>query len=129
MRRGISSVDLIGGGTLGLMLDGIVWVLPNLLFLVELPRGGGFSSIQLTLRLVGLLLLALGLVGLHVLQEGSYGGIGRAGFYVALASTIVYVLLPPIVGLLQLLAASSLAPLLELLALVSYETEAYMPQM
>jgi hypothetical protein len=119
MRRAISSVDLIGGGALGLMLGGIAWVLPNLLFLIGLSAGGGFSSIQLTLRLVGLLLLALGLVGLHVLQERSYGGIGRAGFYIAFASTIVHVLVVPFVALLRPLAASPLAPLLALVALAS----------
>ena len=39
--------------------------------------------------IVGLLLLALGLIGLHALQKESYGRIGRAGFHTALAATVV----------------------------------------
>jgi hypothetical protein len=33
----------------------------------------------------------VGLVGLHVLQRGSYGGVGRAGFYTILASSAAIV--------------------------------------
>jgi hypothetical protein len=119
MRRAISSADLIGGGAIGLMLGGLVWVLPTLLVLVGLSGGASFSGVQLALRLIGLLLLALGVVGLHALQEGSYGGIGRAGFYTAFVSTIVHLLVLPIVVLLRPLATTTLAPLLALVALVS----------
>jgi hypothetical protein len=38
------------------------------------------------LFIVALLLLLAGMVGFYALQKGSYGRIGRAGFYVVLAA-------------------------------------------
>jgi hypothetical protein len=54
------------------------------------------------LFVVAHLLLAVGLVGLHALQKGSYGRLGRAGFYIALVAIAARVL-----GAVVFLAGSS----------------------
>jgi len=60
------------------MLGGVFWVVWSLLSRMSMEVAGGPFS-EGMLLLAALLTLA-GLVGLHALQGGNYGGIGRAGF-------------------------------------------------
>jgi hypothetical protein len=78
------------------MLAGVVFLVDELLVLVNpVP----FLD---PLLVVALLLLAAGLVGFHALQKGSYGRIGRAGFYTAIAGCLAQAL-----GLVGLLAGTA----------------------
>jgi hypothetical protein len=83
------------------MLGGVIWVVLGLSALV-----GYLQAIpgreDVVLFVVAHLLLAVGLVGLHALQKGSYGRLGRAGFYIALVAIAARVL-----GALVFLAGSS----------------------
>ena len=75
------SSDLIRWSGLAAMLGGVFWVVWSLLYRVSFASAGG-SFADVLLLLAALLTLA-GLVGLHALQGGDYGRIGRAGFYTA----------------------------------------------
>ena len=77
----MTTSDLIRWGGIAAMLGGVLWVVWNNLFRVSFEAAGGLFSHGLLL-LAALFTLA-GLVGLHALQEGNYGRIGRAGFYTA----------------------------------------------
>ncbi len=72
-------------GAIGLMLGGLMWVVLGLGAMV-----GYLQAIpgreDVVLFIIALLLTAAGLVGLHTLQKDSYGRLGRAGFYIALAA-------------------------------------------
>ena len=87
----MSSSNLVRWGAIGFMVGGAAWVLVGLLDVTTgpfMPPG----SVTPVLLIVALLLLALGLVGLHALQGGSYGRIGLAGLYTALAAIAAQVL-------------------------------------
>jgi hypothetical protein len=75
------SSDLIRWSGLAAMLGGVFWVVWSLLYRVSFEAAGG-SFADVLLLLAALLTLA-GLVGLHALQGGNYGSVGRAGFYTA----------------------------------------------
>jgi hypothetical protein len=77
----MTSSSIIRWGGIAAMLGGVFWVVWNLLYRVSFQAAGGPFSHGLLL-LAALLTLA-GLVGLHALQGGNYGRIGRAGFYTA----------------------------------------------
>jgi hypothetical protein len=109
-----SSGLIIRWGAIGFMLGGLVWVVPDLLLLGVVSWGVWFAS-----RLVGFALLALGLVGLHALQGGSYGGVGQVGFYTAFGATVTHLLSSLAIYLLQPLAVTPFALLLALAALLS----------
>ena len=72
-------------GAIGFVLSGLVWFVLGLSALL-----GYLQAIpgreDVVLFLVAHLLFAVGLVGLHALQKDSYGLMGRAGFYIALAA-------------------------------------------
>jgi hypothetical protein len=77
----MSSSDIIWWGGIAAMVGWVLWVLWSNLFRVSVEAAGGpFSN---GLLLLAALLTLAGLVGLHVLQGGNYGSIGRAGFYTA----------------------------------------------
>jgi hypothetical protein len=83
----MSSSDLIRWGGLAAMLSGVAWWLQALLELTGVYEG---ESPWLTvLFIVAFLLLLAGMVGFHALQKGSYGRIGRAGFYAVLAVGVI----------------------------------------
>jgi hypothetical protein len=86
----MSSSDLIRWSGLAAMVGGVFWVVWSLLARVSFEAAGG-SFADVLLLLAALLTLA-GLVGLHALQGGNYGGIGRAGFYVAAAGLLAQAL-------------------------------------
>ena len=75
------SSNLIRWSGLAAMVGGVFWVVWSFLYRVSFEAGGG-SFADVLLLLAALLTLA-GLVGLHALQGGYYGGIGQAGFYTA----------------------------------------------
>jgi hypothetical protein len=97
----MASSSLIRWGAIGLMLGGVMWVVLGLGAVV-----GYLQAIpgreDVVLFVVALLLTAAGLVGLHTLQKGSYGYLGWAGFYIALASVAARIL-----GAVVYLAGSS----------------------
>ena len=69
----------------GFLLGGAVWLVLGLSnvfgYLQAIP-----GREDVALLVLALLLTAAGLAGLHALQKESHGLVGRAGFYVALAS-------------------------------------------
>jgi hypothetical protein len=97
----MATPGLIRWGAIGLMLGGVMWVILGLSALV-----GYLQAIpgreDVVLFIVALLLSAAGLVGLHTLQRGSYGLLGQAGFYIALAAVAARIL-----GAVVFLAGSS----------------------
>lgn len=84
-----SSVVRWGAATL--LLSGMVWAVLGFStvagFLQAIP-----GREDVVLFVLAHVLLGAGLVGLHVLQKGSYGLLGRAGLYVALAAISLRVL-------------------------------------
>jgi hypothetical protein len=87
----MATSGLIRWGAIGLMLGGVMWVVLGLSALV-----GYLQAIpgreDVVLFVVALLLTAAGLVGLHTLQKDSYGLLGQAGFYIALAAVAARIL-------------------------------------
>jgi hypothetical protein len=81
----MGSSGLVRWGAIGLMLGGAVWIVLGLSalfgYLEAIP-----GREDVVLFAVALLLTAVGLLGLHALQEGSYGLLGRVGLYVALVA-------------------------------------------
>ena len=79
------SSGLVRWGAISLMLGGAVWTVLGLSalfgYLQAIP-----GREDVVLFAVALLLTAVGLVGLHALQGGSYGLLGRVGLYVALVA-------------------------------------------
>ena len=81
----MGSLGLVRGGAISLMLGGAVWTVLGLSalfgYLQAIP-----GREDVVLFAVALLLTAAGFVGLHALQGGSYGLLGRVGLYVALVA-------------------------------------------
>jgi hypothetical protein len=84
----MGSSGLVRWGAMGLMLGGVVWVVLGLSavlgYLQAIP-----GREDVVLLIIALLLTAAGLVGLHALQRTRYGLLGRAGFWIALASATI----------------------------------------
>jgi hypothetical protein len=86
----MTSSNLIRWGGIAAMLGGVFWVVWSLLGRVSFEAAGSpFADLML---LLATLLTLGGLVGLHVLQGGNYGRIGRAGFYAAAVGLLVQAL-------------------------------------
>ena len=96
----MTSSNIIRWGGLAAMLGGVFWVVWSLLGRVSFEAAG--SPFADGLLLLAALLTLAGLAGLHALQGGSYGRIGRAGFY----TTAVGLLLQALAALLLLLMGS-----------------------
>ena len=81
----MGSSGLVRWGAVSLILGGAAWIVLGLTavfgYLQAIP-----GREDVVLFGVALLLTAAGLVGLHALQGGSYGLLGRVGLYVALAA-------------------------------------------
>ncbi len=86
----MTSSDIIRWSGIAAMLGGVLWMAWSLLFRVSLEAAGGPFAHGLLL-LAALLTLA-GLVGLHALQGGNYGRVGRAGFYTAAVALLAQAL-------------------------------------
>jgi hypothetical protein len=78
-------------GAIGLMLSGMTWIGLGLSVAV-----GYLQAIpgreDVVLFVIALMLLAVGLAGLHTLHKDSYGLIGRVGFYLTLAAVAARIL-------------------------------------
>ena len=84
----MKSSGLVRWGALGLFLGGAVWLLLGLFSLFDgLLTIPGHED-DVVLLALGLVLTAVGLVGPHTLQKERYGLLGRAGFYIAIASLL-----------------------------------------
>jgi hypothetical protein len=85
----MASSGIVRQGGLAAMVGGALWVVWSLLGRASMVAGGSFSD---ALLLLAALLTLAGLVGLHALQGGNFGGIGRVGFYVSAAGLLVQAL-------------------------------------
>ena len=97
----MASSGPIKWGAIGFMLGGVMWIV------LGLSAAAGYLQVipgreDVVLFIVALLLSAVGLVGLNTLQKGSYGVLGRAGFYIVLAAITARIL-----GAMVFLAGSS----------------------
>jgi hypothetical protein len=85
----MASTGIVRLGGLAAMVGGALWVVWSLLGRASMVAGGFLSD---ALLLLAALLTLAGLVGLHALQKGNFGGIGRVGFYVAAAGLLIQTL-------------------------------------
>ncbi len=83
----MSSSDLIRWAGLTAMLGGVAFIVMTLLGLA-IPESAWTDIVFI----VALLLVLVGLSGFHTLQKGSYGRVGRAGFYTVIVATFAQVL-------------------------------------
>ena len=101
----MSSSGLIRWGGLAAMLAGVVWVVSGIFAIlyqgVHAPGTFPYYLVEGTFA-VAVLFTVVGMVGLHALQKGSYGRIGRAGFY-----TVVLASSGQVLGTVVLLAGSA----------------------
>ena len=97
----MSYSNLIWWGSIGFVLGGVVWIVSGFLVVLAHPITGP-PRIYFLLFVVALLLTSAGLIGLHALQEGSYGLIGRVGLY-----TILFAFGAQALGTAVLLSGSS----------------------
>jgi hypothetical protein len=82
----MGSSGLVRWGAIDLMVGGVVWLVLGLLRVFDYQQQAIPGREDVVLLALALLLTAAGLVGLHALQEESYGLLGRAGLYIAIAS-------------------------------------------
>jgi hypothetical protein len=78
------------------MVAGVAFIL-DILFVLTAPEAEWTNVVYI----VAALLLVVGMVGLHALQKGNYGRIGRGGFW-----TVVVASLAQVVGLIVFLLGS-----------------------
>lgn len=83
----MSSSDLIKWGGLAAMLAGAAFLLDTL-FALTMPEADWTNVAYL----VALLLMLVGLLGLHALQKDNYGRIGRGGFWTVVVASLAQVL-------------------------------------
>ncbi len=87
----MATSGIIRRGAVAFMIGGVVWIVFNLITLSLGPEAFTYPSLS-ALYILVLLLSAGGLVGFHALQKGSYGRVGRAGFYTVLVSSAILIL-------------------------------------
>lgn len=95
------SSAIVRWGSVGLVLGGATWFLLGVLAATGVLRAVPGRE-DVVLFVLALLLTAVGLVGLHALQKGSDGLLGRVGLYIALAAVAARIL-----GAVVFLAGSS----------------------
>ncbi len=83
--------DLIRWGGLAGMGGGVLFIVYSLLGAVT-GKGDEPGPLDL-LAIVAYVLLVVGLVGFHALQQRSYGRIGRAGLYTTIAAFVLWEIL------------------------------------
>jgi hypothetical protein len=113
-------MDVIRWGALGLMGSGVMWVATGIF-----DSFGLFTDFTVVaLPMAALVLLVVGMEGLHALQKASYGILGLVGFLTVVAGALAQVL-----GLIFLAAgivsallwlASPIGPLVMLIGWVLY---------
>ena len=92
----MATSDLIRWGGLAAMVGGAAWALDSLLVLA-VPEAGWTNVVFV----VAVLLVLVGLLGLHALQGDAYGRVGRGGLW-----TVVVASLAQVLGLVVFLAGS-----------------------
>ena len=92
----MSSSDLIRWAGLAAMVAGVAFIL-DILFVLTAAEAEWTNVVYI----VAALLLVVGMVGLHALQKGNYGRIGRGGFWTVVVSSLAQV-----VGLIVFLLGS-----------------------
>lgn len=97
----MAASNLVRWGAICFLLGGLVWVVSGLLIVFG-SRIMGPHPLYFLLFVVALLLTSAGLIGLHALQEGSYGLIGQVGLYTVLLAFALQAL-----GTVMLLSGSS----------------------
>ena len=80
--------DLIRWGGLAAMGGGVLFIVYSLLG-VATGRGEESGPLDL-LAILAYVLLVVGLVGFHTLQQRNYGRIGRAGLYTTIAAFLLW---------------------------------------
>ena len=90
------SSDLTRWGGLAAMLAGVAFIL-DILFVLTMPEADWTNAVYI----VAVLLMVVGLLGLHALQKDNYGRIGRGGFW-----TVVVASLAQVLGLIVFLLGS-----------------------
>ena len=97
----MAASNLVRWGAICFLLGGLAWVVSGLLIVFG-SRIMGPHPVYFLLFLIALLLTSAGLIGLHALQEGSYGLIGQVGLYTVLLAFALQAL-----GTVALLSGSS----------------------
>jgi hypothetical protein len=85
------SSDLIRWGGLAAMGGGVLFIVYSLLG-VATGKGDESGPLDL-LAILAYVLLVVGLVGFHALQQRNYGRIGRAGLYTTIAAFVLWEIL------------------------------------
>ena len=93
----LSEPSLIRWGGIVAMLGGVAFMMDGLLGLPN--KDAQYLDV---IFVVALVFVLVGLAGFHALQKGSYGRIGRAGFYTVVIATSAQIL-----GLVVLLSGSA----------------------
>jgi len=125
----VRRIGLIWLGGLAAIVGGVLFVAAPLLDRY-FPQATPVFTLETSL-VVALLLVPIGLVGFHTLQRRSYGRLGRAGFWMALAGPLAVALgaasylffgnvFGTLLGTLLLSLAGTLGPLLLLVGFVLY---------
>ena len=86
----MSSSELIRWGGLAAMLAGATFIV--LMLIPEGLPGSFLNTLNSLVFVVAVLLMLAGLAGFHALQKGTYGRIGRAGFYTVIVSGIARII-------------------------------------
>ena len=76
------SSGVIRWGAIGFMLSGVAYIVQSL----TEP-----SRVSTVAFIAALILMSVGLIGLHALQGGSYGRLGRVGLYTAIISNALLI--------------------------------------
>jgi len=121
----MTRTGLIRLGGLAAMTSAVIFVAAPLISRYFPQAMPGFS--MEALLVVALLLIPLGMVGFHALQSRSYGRVGRAGFWMALAGPLTvalgavsYLFLGHVFGTALVWLATTVGPLLLVAGFVLY---------
>ncbi len=98
----MSSSNLVRWGGIAAIAAGVAWIAVSFLSLVM--ENPGLSPEVNVVYVVAVLLVLVGVVGLHALQRRNYGIIGQVGFYIIIAAVFAQVL-----GWLAIFAGISMA--------------------
>jgi len=91
----VATSNLVKWGAAGFVLSGVLLIVGFSLvhfFTLAMVNSGMFIFYVVLRGIASPLLLGLGVVGLHALQKGHYGSLGRAGFYTILVALAVDIL-------------------------------------
>src|SRR5215208_8285130 len=84
----MAASDLIRWGSLAAFGAGVLFIVSTLLAFA-VGKGDEASPLDL-LAILGYVLLIVGLIGFHALQQRNYGRIGRAGLYTTIAAFLLW---------------------------------------